>query len=190
MSKFKTLQSQVDLFRQRWLPAMQEVVGEEIVFPLTTAALIRVLRAFGLWVTRSKILELQRCGAIDRPPGNRWHEEHTLGLCVALSARRLWLPGAFDNLKSPFRLSREKGLDPTGETTQRQTVGYDLSLLLVMMAETDEKVSREAILELVLNRLHLTPPASLAEAEDQAAVDDAEEMSELESCSEDEPLWD
>lgn len=162
-----TLADQLEIFNRHWRPAFEYALGEPLEFPLSTSMLLRLLKAIGFWCPRSRLNEYRRSGAIDLPRDGRWHPEHVLQLVTALSARRQWLRGCWDPMKSPFRLSREKGLDPTGEVTLGQTLPYDNNLLIILLCETDERASREAIGEVLLCRLGLVPPTDPELADEQ-----------------------
>lgn len=156
MAKFIAEKSFVRQFRSNWLPIIRERHGD-VKFPIRQTEAVQICRDLEFEVPYGFVQEMRNHDAVDVPDDDQWHEQHLLSLFVALSSRRMWKPGFYNDLKTVWRRARETAGRSRHHEMMRATAAYDVRLLLWMLAEEPERESRECIAEVLAAKLKLVP---------------------------------
>ncbi|HVK14432.1 MAG TPA: hypothetical protein VM597_37180 [Gemmataceae bacterium] len=125
-----------------------ERAGRPVQDQFTPAEVAGLLSAVGYVVTQGTLAEFVRKRYVS-DPGDQWSPVNIYCLAAALESRRRWAPapGPHDLKKTGIRLELERlqadGVNPPIVDLDR----YTLEDLLLQMAQSDNRMEREALYE-------------------------------------------
>lgn len=122
--------------------------GVGLPTPTTAEEVVEMLTKLDYDVTRGTVAEFARKKYFGPDPGDAWTPADVYAFMAALEARRRWrpTPSRHDMKKSGFRIEVER-LQAEGVTPVHDLDDHTLEDLLLQIAQADNRMLREALLE-------------------------------------------